>query len=305
MKKPFVIEVINFLHELDLLEAHLDEHQHFIDKIVIIESEMTYSGMSKPLYFLENKDRFSRFNVEHEVFPSDSFTKIPGRYSDDEHKHWFDVRRENREIQQHYLYQKYRKEADYVCNTDVDEIWSRNHYDAIYDMMKDENCYISPRIRRFMYYADAIARTQDYWRITKSTQNSHVREKGTKRGGTQIEVGWHFTSMHPSAWGIWMKGIGLAQSIGYNGWETVESPEEIQGILDRGEIPFLYVKSKHGGPKRPQKLSDMKRVQQVKDLSYLPPFLYEHPEYCRWIPDKFRGGIREVNWKVGQPVDMR
>jgi len=30
--RPVVTEVINFLHELDLLEAHLDEHQHFIDK---------------------------------------------------------------------------------------------------------------------------------------------------------------------------------------------------------------------------------------------------------------------------------
>ena len=57
--KPVVTEVINFCHELDLLEAHLDEHQHFMDRIVVVESGATYSGMPKPLYFEQNKERCS------------------------------------------------------------------------------------------------------------------------------------------------------------------------------------------------------------------------------------------------------
>ena len=89
-------EVINFLHELDLLEAHLEEHQHFIDRIIVVESETTYSGMKKPLYFEKNKERFARFNIEHEVIPTEIFVPIPPSYGEDERKKWFDTRRNNR-----------------------------------------------------------------------------------------------------------------------------------------------------------------------------------------------------------------
>lgn len=289
MKHPQVVEVINFLHELDLLEAHLEEHSHFMERIVIIESTKTYSGMDKPLYFEQNKKRFARFNVEHDVFDSDRFEAIPEIYPDEERKRWFDARRNNREKQQQYLFAKYRQEADYVCNTDVDEIWSRNHYGRVYSMMRDENCYIAPKVRRFMYFADAIGRSQDYWRITKATQDTHVRQKGTKRDSTGIEVGWHFSSVHNTAWGVWMKGVGLAQSIGKQGWKEVESPEELDKGFERGDLPFL----------QGQNLKALKSVMPIHDLSWMPPWMAENEGLWRWIPTKFRMGRRINTWRVG------
>lgn len=289
MKKPYVIEVINFLHELDLLEAHLDEHTQFIDRIVVIESKSTYSGLEKPLYFKENEARFRRFNIEYEEFPTDKFVKIPDGYDDANRKQWFDARRNNREAQQKYIFAKYSKEGDYVCNSDVDEIWSVDAWDAAYDMMKDENCYIAPRVRRFMYYIDAIGRSQDYWRITKSTQSTHVRQRGTKRGATPVDIGWHFSSMYKDAWSIWMKGVGLAQSIGCLGWTKVPTPDEIEVMMEKGEIPFIN-----------QHISKVKRVMPVDDLSWLPPYMRDNPDLWRWLPEKYREGKPIAPWKAGK-----
>ena len=173
MDKPVVTEVINFLHELDLLEAHLEEHQHFMDRIIVVESEVTYSGMTKPLFFGENKERFARFNVEHEVVPLDKFTPIPGNYPESEKKKWFDARRNNREAQQNYIFNKYKVDADYLCNTDADEIWSRDKWHYLYDMLKEEYCYIAPKTRRFMHFVDRVGSTQAPWRVTKTTQHTH------------------------------------------------------------------------------------------------------------------------------------
>jgi hypothetical protein len=50
-----------FSGELDVLEARLHELDEVIDHFVIVESSQTYRGHDKPLYFEENKERFSAF----------------------------------------------------------------------------------------------------------------------------------------------------------------------------------------------------------------------------------------------------
>lgn len=289
MKKPYVIEVINFLHELDILEAHIDEHQHFIDKLIVIESDKTYSGMDKPLYFQDNLERFEKYPVEHLVFPSEFFTPIPESYPEAENKKWFDARRMNREKQQQFIFSRHKRQADYVINADADEIWSRDCYDQIYDLMKEDYCYIAPHLRRFLYFADACGGKEDHWRITRSDQPTHVRQKGTKRDGTKGDVGWHFSAVFKDPWGLWMKGVGLAQSIGRHGWKDVESPEKLEEIFSTGAIPFLAG----------QNLSTRKVVMPVDDLSWMPPWMAARPDKWRWIPEKYREGRIVSKWHVG------
>jgi hypothetical protein len=281
-----VIEVINFNHELDLLEAHLDEHSKFIDKIVVVESEQTYSGMSKPLYFQENKKRFEKYAVQHEVIPTSLFIPIPGSYPPEHHKKWFNARRDNRERQQTFIFNKYKKGFDYICNTDADEIWAECRWWRIKELMQQNNCYISPKVRVFFYFADAMAKKQDYWRITSTKMNTHVRQRETKRSSTGIEVGWHFTACFPNGFGLWLKGVGLAQSIGYNGWEQVPGPEECERIIQSGLIPFLN-----------QEIKPYKVISNT-DLSWMPTWLREHKDVLRWLPEKYRQGVPIENWNL-------
>ena len=281
-----MIEVINFLHELDFLEVHLDEHQHFMQEIVVAESERTYSGMKKPLIFSDHKDRFSRFDVTHEVVPYEIFEPIPETYPEEERKKWFDVRRNNREAQQRYIFEKYKGRADYMANSDCDEIWSRNSWYRVEECMDKDWCYIAPSVKRFQNYVDAVGKGQEYWRMTKSTMSTHVRQKGVPRGATGAHVGWHFTSCYLDPKDMWYKGVGLAQSVGYKGWGDVHTPEQLKALIAEDELPFL---NKKAAPRQ---------VMPLDDLSWLPPLMQKHPERYPWLPANLREGVTISQWRL-------
>lgn len=283
--RPVVTEAINFLHELDLLEVHLDEHCNFIDRIIVVESEVTYSGMYKPLYFEKNKERFKRFNVEHEVIPKDMFVPIPASYGEEEGRKWFNARRNNRETQQRYIFSKYKVDSDYICNTDTDEVWSRDSWFIIKQLMKDkEYCYIAPLLCRLMFFMDYHAGNEDHWRIARSDMETHVRQKGFKRIRTP-ELGWHFNSIYKDPSDLWMKAVGLAQSLGYYGWAKVPSPEELSTTLNNGILPFLYITIKP------------KKVMNKEDLSWAPLFIRNNPDKFPWLPDKYKANAKLAKWK--------
>lgn len=280
-----VLETINFTHELDLLEAHLEEHV-FMDTIVVAESEITYSGMSKPLYFQENKKRFEKFNVIHEIVPKELFILIPGKYPEEERKKWFDARRVNRERQIAYLFHKYKTDHDYVCTADVDEIWAQQRWYVVLGMMEQDYLYIAPKVKVFFHFLDAPARTQDHWRIAHASMPGPVRQKGIKRGATPQEVGWHFTTCFKDPKDIWMKGVGIAQSIGYLGWENTPSAEVCADKLKEGLLPFI------------DEQINPYRVMPKNDLSWLPSYMQRNPSKFPWLEERFRTDKEVSAWKL-------
>ena len=56
-----------FWDELDLLEVQLNENYEFVDKFVLKESTISWTGKRKPLYYNNNKKRFVKFSdkIEH------------------------------------------------------------------------------------------------------------------------------------------------------------------------------------------------------------------------------------------------
>jgi len=57
-----VFDSFIFFNELELLEMRLNILSDVVDYFVLTESPFTVSGNEKPLYYQENKDRFSKFN---------------------------------------------------------------------------------------------------------------------------------------------------------------------------------------------------------------------------------------------------
>jgi hypothetical protein len=285
--KPVYTEVILFLHELDLLEAHLEESQHFADRIVIVESTITYSGMKKDLIFYNNRERFKRFKLEHDIVPEDVFVKIPLSYPESEHKRWFDARRNNREANVARAFKKYKKDCDYVGTCDVDEIWSRGHFPVILDLMNQKYAYIAPKIRRFLAYMDAIGSKMGHWRITRSDMDTHVRQRGTLRGNTSTEVGWHFSGCYKSGYDVRMKQIGICQSAGYHGVSAVPDEKIFENIINTGNLKALGY-----GAERPGALLS------IDDLSWAPPFVQQNPHLYPWYPAEIRKGIPIKEWRL-------
>lgn len=58
MTRPRLVDTVLFHDELDMLECRLVEIGDLIDRIVIVEADVTFRGEPKPLWFAEHRDRF-------------------------------------------------------------------------------------------------------------------------------------------------------------------------------------------------------------------------------------------------------
>lgn len=56
-----IYDGFSFFDELELLEIRLGELYEVVDYFILVESNRTFRGTLKPLYFLENKDMFSNY----------------------------------------------------------------------------------------------------------------------------------------------------------------------------------------------------------------------------------------------------
>ena len=81
-----VYDCFQFFNELDILKIRMNVLNDVVDRFVISESTVTFSGKKKPLYFAENRERFSEFDdkIVHQIvqdtpdvdpFQRDSFQK--------------------------------------------------------------------------------------------------------------------------------------------------------------------------------------------------------------------------------------
>ena len=59
--RPKIYDGFMFYNELEVLEIRLHELNDIVDKFILVESDKTHSGKPKPLFFQENKSRFSEF----------------------------------------------------------------------------------------------------------------------------------------------------------------------------------------------------------------------------------------------------
>lgn len=70
MNKFKIYDAFLFFNELDLLEIRLELMHNHVDYFIISECDTTFSGLPKPFYFEENKNRFSKYidkiiNIKH------------------------------------------------------------------------------------------------------------------------------------------------------------------------------------------------------------------------------------------------
>ena len=67
-----IVDTFMFYNELDVLELRLTVLDKHVDKFVLVESEVTHVGTTKPLYFKENSERFSKWSdkIIHVIVPA-------------------------------------------------------------------------------------------------------------------------------------------------------------------------------------------------------------------------------------------
>ena len=68
-----VVDVFLFYNELNLLEIRLETLDPYVDFFLIVEADETFSGNKKEFIFLENQEKFSKFNDKIIHLPISSF----------------------------------------------------------------------------------------------------------------------------------------------------------------------------------------------------------------------------------------
>lgn len=84
MRVKKVYDCFPFFNELDLLEIRLNELYDVVDYFVIVEGEKTHQNNPKPLFYLENKERYSKFQdkIVHVILDESSFNESPAHNED-------------------------------------------------------------------------------------------------------------------------------------------------------------------------------------------------------------------------------
>lgn len=77
-----IVDCFTFFNELKILEFRLEELNDYVDHFVIVEANRSHSGEIKPLFFQDNKHRFSKFlhKITHIVvddMPYDEREQLP------------------------------------------------------------------------------------------------------------------------------------------------------------------------------------------------------------------------------------
>lgn len=108
-----VYDCFTFFNELDLLELRLNILDGVVDKFVLVEATQNHQGKEKPLYFNENKERFSKFSSKIIHVIVDKYPSNPDNNS------WVLEHHQRNSIAQGL---KDCKPDDVVLISDVDEI---------------------------------------------------------------------------------------------------------------------------------------------------------------------------------------
>lgn len=210
-----IFDSFRFFNELELLEIRLNLLYDFVDCFVITECPFTISGNEKPLYYLENKDKFAKFNdkIFHDIteeIPNDfsdylekkqyhtaysdidkncgqRFIDIPLRYQRDIYA---------RNCTSHSLEKSGVSDDDLVITSDADEIINPLVLKEL-DWFDSDNYYVC--LQRSFYYKLNILYQENWqgsricsWNKLKGISVDSLRQKNNE--SYMIENGgWHWS----------------------------------------------------------------------------------------------------------------
>lgn len=114
--KSEVYDCFTFFNELELLRLRLEELNGVVDHFVLVESPISFSGKTKPLYYQENAHLFEPFKdkITHIII-----REFPGLIGDEEKDHWYRESSSRDAILQGLTQ---CKDNDIILISDLDEI---------------------------------------------------------------------------------------------------------------------------------------------------------------------------------------
>jgi beta-1,4-mannosyl-glycoprotein beta-1,4-N-acetylglucosaminyltransferase len=190
-----------FFNELDLLEIRLNELSGIIDKFILVESTVTHASKEKPLYFLENKDRFSKFSDQIIHVIVDDTPDLPVSRGRSNIYH-------NRHDIEHWQRNQIARGLldcdpnDIVMVSDVDEIPSAKSIIDLKEILEENpKINVSFNQRFFYYYINGLNVQNEQevpWHGTtaclhRNFNNAQSLRENKGSNKTVLKAGWHFS----------------------------------------------------------------------------------------------------------------
>tara|TARA_R110001592_G_scaffold317062_2_gene593734 strand:+ start:11702 stop:12568 length:867 start_codon:yes stop_codon:yes gene_type:complete len=215
MKK--IYDTFMFFNEFDLLEVRLEYLYDLVDKFVITEADITQSGEKKPLYFQENRERYSKWedkiiynkvtNVPRDFTlrdRDDNTNKILNYMSDYKfypHDVW---RYDNETYQKECILLALTEcdDNDLILFSDLDEIPRKDVIKKLTSVDFPSDTHITLQQTMCQYYVNV--KKDEIWHGTTVFPYSLVKDfscglnttrcaDGIERGVKMADSGWHLT----------------------------------------------------------------------------------------------------------------
>ncbi|GLU09667.1 hypothetical protein SLE2022_265140 [Rubroshorea leprosula] len=180
-----IFDGIIFSNELDLLEIRWHELDPYVSKFVILESNTTFTGIPKPLFFASNRARFdfAKDKIVHGVFP--------GRVAfHGSHEEPFVLESEQRGAMNGLLRQAEISTGDLLIMSDTDEIPSP-HTLKLLQWCDGIPSLLHLELRHYMYSFEFPV---DYssWRASIQIYGPWTRYRHSRQTNLILsDAGWH------------------------------------------------------------------------------------------------------------------
>ncbi len=197
-----IIDCMYFNQELDILEIRLNILDPYVNKFVIVEARETFSGVPKPLYYLENKERFAKWNdkITHHIAEETPELRKQALLSPNtgNGEHYWVREFIQKESAKEAL--KFCEDSDLVFISDVDEIWNPEMFnEALFS-----DVIYKPKQKPYLYYLNQ--RTDEdwlgwtgtivtYYKNIKDECINHLRTDSMTKYTVLENGGWHFNSI--------------------------------------------------------------------------------------------------------------
>lgn len=149
-----IIDSFIFYNEIELLYYRLSILDEYVDKFVLVESTHTFTGHEKPLFYLENKDKFQKFNHKIIHIVNDMPYKHPNINYNLNHQ-WENEYHQRNCIKNgidKLIDQKILNDEDIILTSDVDEIPNPNILINVKNNNLSFNINTLNRLALDMYY---------------------------------------------------------------------------------------------------------------------------------------------------------
>jgi len=209
-----------FFDELEILELRLNILNEYVDYFVICEANMTFSGKEKPFTFLENRNRFDKFQHKILYVPLNWSPTTPDEVRSVFHRRSSSLEKviakrtltsknvPRTQGNNHWLTEYFQKESlhlalidcqdvDIIYISDVDEIWNPKRSFRI----KSDKIYVFRQIPYIYFLNNKSNEHWHSWTGSVVARYGSIREKSINDVRTHGKLkrfviakgGWHFS----------------------------------------------------------------------------------------------------------------